>query len=102
MGDFIVLINAGYSRKRALLFNVLAGLSAVLGGVAGYYWLDSARTALPFVLVLAASSFIYIALADLVPDMHRERQRGASALQIVMLFVGIALIALLTSPFHTH
>jgi zinc and cadmium transporter len=102
VGDFIVLLNAGYSRKRALLFNALAGLSAVVGGVVGYYWLDSARGALPFVLVLAASSFIYIALADLVPDMHRERQRGASALQIVMLFAGIVLIAALTSQFHPH
>jgi len=77
-------------------------LSAVVGGVAGYYWLDSARGALPYVLVLAASSFIYIALADLVPDMHRERQRGASALQIVMLFAGVLLIAALTSQFHLH
>jgi zinc and cadmium transporter len=102
VGDFIVLLNAGYSRKRALLFNILAGLSAVVGGVAGYYWLDSARGALPYVLVLAASSFIYIALADLVPDMHRERQRGASALQIVMLFAGVLLIAALTSQFHLH
>lgn len=102
VGDFIVLRNAGYSRQRALLFNALAGLSAVIGGVLGYYWIESMRGALPFVLVLAASSFIYIALADLVPDMQRRRLLGESAVQIGLLLTGIALIAVLSAPMHGH
>ena len=102
VGDFIVLRNAGFTRKRALLFNVLAGLSAVLGGVLGYFWLGSFENALPFVLVLAASSFIYIALADLVPDMQRRRMMGESALQVALLFAGIAMVAFIGAQLHSH
>lgn len=102
VGDFIVLLNAGYSRRRALFYNVLSGLSAVVGGVIGYLSLDTAQQALPFVLVLAASSFIYIALADLVPDMQRQRRRGESAIQVGLLLVGIGVIAMVTSQLHAH
>jgi zinc and cadmium transporter len=102
IGDFIVLLNAGYTRRRALAYNALSGLAAVVGGVAGYLALDAAREALPFVLVLAASSFVYIALADLVPDMQRQRRRGESAVQVGLLLAGIAVIAMLTSQLHAH
>ena len=102
VGDFIVLLNAGYSRRRALLYNALSGLAAVLGGVLGYLTLDAARDALPFVIVLAASSFIYIALADLVPDMQRQRRRGESAVQVGLMLAGIALIASITTALHSH
>jgi zinc and cadmium transporter len=102
IGDFIVLVNAGYSRRRALVYNALAGLSAVVGGVAGWTSLSASANALPFVLVLAASSFIYIALADLVPDLHRRRGRAESAMQVVLLLVGIAGVATLTSFAHVH
>ena len=102
IGDFIVLLNAGYTRRRALAYNLLSGLAAVIGGLVGYFALDAARDALPYVLVLAASSFVYIALADLVPDMQRQRKRGESAVQVGLLLVGIAAIALLTAPLHAH
>jgi zinc and cadmium transporter len=102
VGDFIVLLNAGLSRRRALFYNVLSGLAAVAGGVIGYLWLEAAKEALPFVLVLAASAFVYIALADLVPDMHRQRQRGESLLQVLLMLAGIGAIAALTSLGHAH
>ena len=102
VGDFIVLRNAGFTRGRALLFNVLSGLSAVAGGLLGYFWLGSFEGALPYVLVLAASSFIYIALADLVPDMQRRRLVGESAVQVAMLFAGIALVAIIGMQMHAH
>lgn len=102
VGDFIVLLNAGYSRSRALAYNAISGLAAVAGGVFGYVALAASRDALPFVLVLAASSFIYIALADLVPDMQRQKRRGESAVQVVLLLAGIAVIAGLTSLTHSH
>jgi len=102
IGDFIVLLNAGYTRRRALLYNALSGLAAVLGGLIGYFALDASREALPFVLVLAASSFIYIALADLVPVLHRQRLRGESAVQVGLMLAGIALIAALTAGAHNH
>ena len=104
IGDFIVLLNAGYSRARALLYNALSGLAAVVGGLAGYFLLAQAQFAIPFVLMLAAASFIYVALADLVPDMHRQtrRKRGESVAQLLLLGAGVVTIALLTGPLHAH
>jgi zinc and cadmium transporter len=64
--------------------------------------LGSFEGALPYVLVLAASSFIYIALADLVPDMQRRRLVGESAVQVAMLFAGIALVAIIGMQMHAH
>jgi len=102
IGDFIVLRNAGYSRARALTFNALAGGSAVVGGLLGYWWMASVQGLMPYVLVLAASSFIYIALADLVPDMQRRRHFSDSAQQVILMLVGIAMIAGVTSALHAH
>ena len=104
IGDFIVLLNAGYTRRRALLFNGLSSLSGVLGGVIGYFTLDGAQGALPFVLMLASASFVYIALADLVPDLHRQtRQRLNGWLsQFALMLLGVAVIAVLTGTLHQH
>jgi zinc and cadmium transporter len=102
VGDFIVLMNAGYSRVRALVYNAISGLAAIVGGVVGYFVLDATEEWLPFVLVLAASSFIYIALADLVPDMQRQRRRGESAMQVGLLLAGIGVVAVITGYMHRH
>ncbi len=102
IGDFIVLRNAGYSRARALTFNALSGGASVIGGLIGYWWMASMQQLMPYVLVLAASSFIYIALADLVPDMQRRRHFADSAQQVLLMLAGIALIAALTSLMHVH
>jgi zinc and cadmium transporter len=102
IGDFIVLLNAGYTRRRALAYNALSGLASVVGGIIGWVSLQTSKEVLPFVLVLAASSFVYIALADLVPDMQRQRRRGESAVQVALLLVGIAGIAAVTSLVHSH
>lgn len=104
IGDFIVLLNAGYTRSRALFFNALASLSGVLGGVVGYFALGRAEQLLPHVLMLASASFIYIALADLVPDLHRQTRRRSHGWvsQFVLMLSGVAVIALLTSQIHAH
>ncbi len=104
IGDFIVLVNAGYSRSRALGFNLLASLAGILGGLVGYFAFATSAELLPYVLVVSAASFIYIALADLVPDLHRQsrlRQRD-SLVQIALLMLGILIVALLTSQAHLH
>lgn len=72
VGDFMLLLNAGLSRTRALLLNLVASLTAVAGGLAGYLLFDAATAALPYVLALAAASFIYVAVADLIPDLNRQ------------------------------
>ena len=102
IGDFIVLLNAGYSKKRAIVFNALASLAAVVGGVLGYVALQAGREWLPSVIALAAASFVYIALADLVPDMQRQRKTPASILQFALMGLGILMIALLTQGMHQH
>lgn len=104
IGDFIVLLNAGYTRRRALLFNGLASLSGVLGGVVGYLALGTTERLLPHALMLASASFIYIALADLVPDLHRQTLRRSHGWlsQFLLMIAGVAIIALLTTRMHAH
>ncbi len=98
--DFIVLLNAGYTRKRALTYNALASLASVVGGLVGYYALAGAQEAIPYVIVLAASSFIYIAVADLIPWMQRRADTESSTWQVVMVAAGVGLIAVSHSLLH--
>lgn len=104
IGDFIVLVNAGYTRKRALAFNLLSSLAGVLGGVAGFVAFAQSNVLLPFVLMVSAASFIYIALADLVPDLHRQSRKHQrdSVVQLALMFSGIVIVAILTSGAHAH
>lgn len=92
IGDFMVLLNAGFSRARAYLFNLLSSLSSLIGALAGYVLLDRTQALVPYALVVAAGSFVYIALSDLVPQLHREGRARESVLQIVLIGVGVAVI----------
>lgn len=93
LGDFMVLLAAGYSRQRALLFNVISGLAAVAGGLLGYLVLQSVQGAIPYLLALAAASFIYIAVADLMPALQRHRTPADFAVQFALLGGGAGLVA---------
>jgi zinc and cadmium transporter len=95
IGDFMVLLNAGLSKTRALVLNALSGAAMILGGVAGYFALDGVQVAVPYVLVVAAASFIYVAVADLVPELHRQRRVGDAAAQLVLLLAGIGTVQLI-------
>lgn len=96
IGDFIVLLNAGFSRARALFYNLICGLSAVLGGVLAYFFLEKAQGAMPYLLVIASSSFIYIAVSDLIPQMHRRPHWVESLRQIILIACGIGFVILLS------
>jgi zinc and cadmium transporter len=96
IGDFIVLLNAGFSRTRALLYNLICGLSAVVGGVLAYFFLESANTAMPYLLVIASSSFIYIAVSDLIPQMHRRPHWVESLRQTILIACGVGFVILLS------
>lgn len=103
IGDFMVLLNAGLSKSRALALNALSGAAMILGGVAGYFALDGMQAAVPYVLVVAAASFIYIAVADLVPELHRHRRVGDAAAQLVLLLVGIGTVQVIgLFAWHAH
>jgi zinc and cadmium transporter len=100
LGDFVVLLHSGFSRKKALIFNVLSSLTTVVGGVLAYYALQEMMVYVPYILALAASSFIYIAVADLIPGLHKETHPKATSIQMGLIMVGIAVVALAHSTLH--
>jgi zinc and cadmium transporter len=95
VGDFAILLDSGYSRPRALMLNTLSAAATMPGAVLGYFWLAGASVAMPYVLAVSASSFIYIALTDLVPTLHRRVSLSHSARQTLLLVAGILTIALI-------
>ena len=102
IGDFIVLLNAGFSRTRAYVYNLLCSLMAVIGGVVGYVALDHATEWIPFVLVFASSGFIYIAVSDLMPQMQRRATLRETIPQILLIAVGVLVVLFLTGQTHGH
>jgi zinc and cadmium transporter len=93
-GDYIVLLNAGFSRAKALLYNALSGVAAVVGGVVGYYLVGPWQAALPYLLVVASSSFIYVAVADLLPQLQQRLNWRQTIAQIAWLAGGLGLVLL--------
>lgn len=100
VGDFAILLHSGFNRNRAFLYNVLSSLTTVVGGLLAWLALQQMQNVLPYVLAVAASSFIYIAVADLIPTLH-QRVEGREALQqVVLIACGVLLIYLTHSALH--
>ncbi|MEQ1543888.1 ZIP family metal transporter [Methyloglobulus sp.] len=100
VGDFAILLHSGYSKSKALFYNVLASLTTVLGGILAYYSLEDLHDSLPYFLALAASSFIYIAVADLIPSLHKKTDMKTSLQQIALIAAGVLLICSLHGIAH--
>ncbi len=100
VGDFAILLNGGYSRARALLFNALASLTTVAGAVVAFFFLSETSTIVPYVLAIAAASFIYIAVADLIPGLHRRTELSATVQQFILILVGVAVIYFTHATLH--
>lgn len=100
LGDFAILLASGYSRARALAYNVLSGLATIVGGVAAWFSLSFAMGAVPYVLAVAAASFIYIAVADLIPGLHRRPEPSATLQQLALIGVGVVIILLADRAMH--
>ena len=92
VGDFAILLHAGYSRRTALLLNVLSAGASGLGAIAAFVSFDLLPRLLPYFLALAAASFLYVAMADLIPGLHRGRTDASSLRQILLIGAGIASI----------
>jgi zinc and cadmium transporter len=90
VGDFAILLHAGYSRRRALLLNVTSGLASAVGAIVALVALNQVPVILPYCLALAAASFLYVAMADLIPGLHRGRTDAHSMRQIVLIAAGVA------------
>jgi zinc and cadmium transporter len=89
LGDFAILLHAGYSRSRALLLNLMTAGASALGAVVAYFALDIVPIIRPYFLVLAAASFLYVAMADLIPGLHRGRTDANSLRQILLIAAGV-------------
>jgi zinc and cadmium transporter len=100
VGDFAVLLNGGMSRAKALTLNVLTSLTSVIGGVAAYYSLEGTQEVLPYAIALAASSFLYIAVADLIPGLHRRVDPGSGVKQFLLISLGVLVIYVSHSMAH--
>jgi zinc and cadmium transporter len=92
VGDLAILLHGGMSRARALSLNLLTSITSVLGGVLAYFLLDDMTHLLPYALAIAASSFLYIAVADLIPGLHRRVDAGSGAKQLVFIVLGVIVI----------
>jgi len=91
LGDFGVLLK-GYSKRRALFYNMLSGSSAIVAGIVAYYFMGTMKSLIPYALAFSASSFLYIALADLIPEMHQKTKLKESIIQILLIIVGVLII----------
>ena len=103
MGDLVVLRQSSNNNRRTALIKVsLAGAVTALGGVLGYALVDQLYDFLPFFLIIASSSFIYVALADLIPQLQKRAALRETAAQIAWLLLGIGLVTLISTLAHAH
>ena len=100
VGDFAVLLHSGFSRGKALVFNVLSSLTTLIGALVAYWSLADTQHLLPYILAIAASSFIYIAVADLIPGLHKRLHFSATVQQLTLILTGVLVIYLAHSTLH--
>lgn len=93
VGDFLILLHSGYSRAKALAMNLLSSAATLVGGVLGYFTLRSVEEWVPLLLGVVAASMIYIAVADLIPGLHKRPELRATASQSLLIVLGVASIA---------
>jgi zinc and cadmium transporter len=92
IGDFVILLHSGYSKLAALALNLLSSLAMLVGALLAYFTLQAAQEWIGMVLALAAASMIYVAVADLIPGLHRRPELGDTAQQVGLIALGVALI----------
>lgn len=102
MGDIVVLRQSSSNRRVALIKVSMAGAVTTLGGIAGYFLIGQLHELLPYFLVVASSSFIYVALADLIPQLQRRLSARETAAQVGWLLLGIVLVTVMSGAAHSH
>ena len=95
VGDFLVLLHSGYTRVRAFTLNIVSSLGSVAGGVLGYFALEGFEDWEPTLLGVVAASMIYVAVADLIPGLHKRPELRDTAQQAVLIAAGVGVILLL-------
>ena len=94
VGDFMILLHSGYSKAQALLLNLVSSLATLVGGVLAYYALQSMQSYVPTLLALAAASMIYVAVADLIPGLHKRTRLSDTVQQVLLIVAGVGSILL--------
>lgn len=89
VGDFLILLHSGYSKKQALLFNLLSSVATMIGGLLAYYALETLQAWVPYILSLAAASMLYVAVADLIPGLHKRTAIKETVWQIALILFGV-------------
>ncbi len=92
VGDFLILLHSGYSKKHAFVFNLVSSLATVVGGAIAYFALSHVQGWIPTILGLAASSMLYVAVADLIPSLHKRTELRATISQLVLIACGVGSI----------
>jgi zinc and cadmium transporter len=92
LGDLAVLLHAGMTPLRAMLFNAASSLTSIVGGLAGFLALKGTLDVLPYAISVAAASLIYVAVADLIPGLHRRVDPAGSVMQVVLIGAGVGVI----------
>lgn len=92
VGDFLILLHSGYSKKQAFIFNLVSSFATVVGGAIAYFALSHVQGWIPTILGLAASSMLYVAVADLIPSLHKRTELRATISQLALIACGVASI----------
>jgi zinc and cadmium transporter len=99
VGDFGILLHSGYSKQKALLLNILSGLTTLPAAVLSYFALETVHGIIPYIMAISAASFLYIALVDLSPDLHRKVGISQAIRQLLLMLAGVGTI-ILVLQFH--
>jgi len=102
VGDFIILLNSGYTRSRAFMMNLLSSFATLVGGVMAYFMLNALDFLILPLLSFASASMIYVALSDLIPGLHKRPEIGATVQQVSLIILGIGLIWFVGLFAHGH
>lgn len=94
VGDFLILLHSGYSKKKAFLFNIASSLATLVGGLLAYLALNLVQQWVPYILSLAAASMLYVAVADLIPGLHKRTALRDTLSQLLLIVLGVASVAL--------
>ena len=92
IGDFVILLHSGYSKTRAIVLNLLSSLAMLVGAVIGYFALQQMQGWVNSMLAIAAASMIYVAVADLIPGLHKRTDIKATIEQVLLIGSGVFLI----------
>lgn len=92
VGDFLILLHSGYTKKQAFIFNLVSSLATLVGGLIAYFALQRVMGWIPYILGLAAASMIYVAVADLIPSLHKRTELKATLSQILLISIGVLTI----------